>query len=364
MKEILVYFFRIGCLGFGGPLALVAQMQKELVVERKWMHEDDFRAAFGMIKSMPGTVAFQTAVFLARQRGGFWGAALAGFVFILPSFLMMVALAACYQQMSDIIWLRNAMHGMQIAAFALIAWALKSLGQGFFRKPIFWLLSLLAVLVFVYQMLPEPILIVGAGALAVALAQMTKPTAKTTSAKLYGMSPLLLPLLWVCFKAGAFVFGTGLAIVPLLENDFVSRLQWLSHSQFMDALSFGQLTPGPVVITVTFIGYKVAGMSGALVATAGVFGPSFFHMTTWFPRMLDWLLKQKWIQHFSMGVTAAVCSTIAVSLFRIGQAWSTIDIGLSVLFLAIMYFSKLPSWMLILLGAFVGYSLGILQLVS
>lgn len=355
MKEIFYYFTRLGFLGFGGPLALVAQMQRELVVNKKWMSEDDFRSAFGMIKTMPGPVAFQTAVFLGRIRGGFLGGTLAGLCLILPSFVAMILLAMFYQSMSVIPWIQHMMHGMQIAAFALIAWAIKSLAQNLFREKLFWFLSVVCLAAAYYSFFPEPVLIIGAGVMAVGIQNFFFTNKlDRTSAKLMAASPLIIPLAVVCVKAGAFVFGTGLAIVPLLENDFVNRLHWLTHTEFMDALSFGQLTPGPVVITVTFIGYKVAGVLGAVVATCGVFLPSYIHMTTWFPLLLNWMTKQKWIKYFSLGVTAAVCSTIVLSLIRIGSDWSVVDIVLAAAFVTVMYFSKLPSWFFILVGGCIG----------
>ncbi len=355
MNEIFKYFLHLGFLGFGGPLALVAQMQRELVVEKKWMTEDDFRSAFGMIKTMPGPVAFQTAVFLGRVRGGFFGGTLAGLCLILPSFVLMILLAMFYQSMNVVPWIQHLMHGMQIAAFALIAWALKSLAQNLFREKLFWFLFVVCLASAAYSFFPEPVLIIGSGLVAVGMHNFFSTNKLDRKPnKLAAVSPLIIPLALVCLKAGAFVFGTGLAIVPLLETDFVNRLHWLTHTEFMDALAFGQLTPGPVVITVTFIGYKVAGLLGAGVATAGVFLPSFIHMTTWFPLLLNWMIKQTWIKYFSLGVTAAVCSTIVLSLIRIGNAWSYLDIVLAVLFVGAMYFTKLPSWFFIIIGGSMG----------
>lgn len=346
MKEVFFYFLRLGALGFGGPLALIAQMQKDLIYERKWMDEESFRRTFGLIKAMPGPVAFQTAVFLSRHRAGFRGAVLGAVGMIFPSFALMVLLAAFYGQFSEIPILKALMMGMQLGAFALILGALKSLAQGFFRQVLFWILLICGIILSFYSILPEPLLILLLGAIAVAAFQVGN--------KKLALDPLIFTLGLVCLKAGAFVFGTGLAIVPFLENDFVNRLQWLSHSQFMDALAFGQLTPGPVVITVSFVGYKVAGIGGALVATTAVFLPSFIHMVTWFPRVLNWLHKQKWVWSFTMGVIAAVCSAIIISLVHISHDWKEIQYAGVVLMMGLMLVKKIPSWALILLGGVYG----------
>ncbi|PIS11566.1 MAG: hypothetical protein COT73_03290 [Bdellovibrio sp. CG10_big_fil_rev_8_21_14_0_10_47_8] len=351
MKEVFLYFLRLGFVGVGGPLALVAQMQQELVVDRKWMREDEFRSTFGLIKAMPGPVAFQTAVFLAHHRRGFWGALVAGLCIIAPSFVFMVLLAMFYTQYTDIPWVHSLMKGMQIGALALILGALKTLAQGFLRHWLFWLLMGAGIILCLFTSVPEPALIILFAVLSLSLFYVRQT-------RLHSLDPVLMTLFLVCIKAGAFVFGTGLAIVPFLENDFVNRLQWLSHPQFMDALAFGQLTPGPVVITVTFIGYKIAGFLGAVIATGAIFLPAFFHMVTWFPRMVGWLLRQSWIMAFSMGVTAAVCATILVSVVRISQDWTWASISdVLILFLA-SFKVKIPSWLLIFLAGLGGVILG------
>lgn len=354
MKEIFVYFIRLGTLGFGGPLALVAQMQKELVQEKKWIAEDEFRAIFGVIKAMPGPVAFQTAMFLCYRRAGFKGALIGGLAMLFPSFVMMILLAMFYSQFTENPLLKSVMTGMQLGAFALILGALKSLATGFLDKVLFWVLLLAGIVLAHFAHVPEPILIIVFGLLTVTAARMP-------SKKLNVMDPVLGTLALVCLKAGAFVFGSGLAIVPFLEKDFVTELGWLTHSEFMDALAFGQLTPGPVVMTVTFIGYKVSGLIGALTATTAIFLPAFIHMTTWFPRAEGWLLRQKWIASFTMGVMAAVCATILLALYSISHEWTMSLWTGAVIMIVVMLLTKLPSWLIVLLGGVVGVGLNFLS---
>lgn len=352
MKEIFLYFLRLGCLGFGGPLALVAQMQKELVQHKNWMSEEEFRQTFGLIKAMPGPVAFQTAVYLGQHRKGFWGGLLAAIGLVFPAFLLMIALAMAYQKFVEIPWMNSALKGMELAAFALIVWALKSLAQNFFKKYLFWVLFSAGILFSFLTSIPEPLLILLFGSVAVAAGKL-KP---------HSVRSVELTLVWVCLKAGAFVFGTGLAIVPFLEGDFVTQLQWITHEQFMDALSFGQLTPGPVTITVAFIGYKVSGWWGATLATTAIFLPSFFHMVTWFPRMISWMKKQTWILAFSLGVTAAVCSAIVFSLWKMTDEWLWHQyLGISIAIL-VLFLTKIPPWALILLAGGIGASANFLSI--
>lgn len=350
MKEIIFYFLRIGCIGFGGPLALIAMMQKELVKDRNWMPEEEFRQVFGLIKAMPGPVAFQVAVFLGQRRKGFWGGLCAGACLVFPAFLLMIALALFYDDFVQISWLESFMRGMALGAFALILWALKALMQGFQRNILFWVFIFAGLLLGFLTRLPEPVLIIIFGILSVVVSRLRVNEIRS-------LDPILVTLSLVCFKAGAFVFGTGLAIVPMLETDFVKRLGWLTHQQFLDALSFGQLTPGPVSVTVTFIGYKVAGLSGASLATVAVFLPAFLHMVTWFPRMLRWLQRQAWIGAFSLGVTAAVCSAIVLALVELGKGWNSLQFGLVAVLLVFMQFWKVPSWGIILIGGAAGFLL-------
>jgi chromate transporter len=164
----------------------------------------------------------------------------------------------------------------------------------------------------------------------------------------------LSQLFWICFKSGAVVFGTGLAIVPVLETDFVQNLNLISHEQFMHALAFGQMTPGPVLITVTFLGYKVSGLMGAIVTTFAVFLPSFIHMSTWFPKAVLWMARQKWISGLVFGATAAVIGSLIFLSLRLCQENTMFQNILVVISIIALWKAKVPSWLLILLGGAAG----------
>lgn len=353
MKEIFYYFLKLGATGFGGPLAVISQMQKDLVEDKKWISPGEFRALFGLIKAMPGPVAFQMASIMAYRRKGFWGALIAAFAFVFPAFCMIVIIANYYEQASEVPWIKSIFLGMQMAAFALIAWALKSLTKDFFKEIFFWICAISSTLLCTFTHIPEPLLILifaltGLIAYKISLRKKSKST-------LYGIDPILIQLFLVCFQAGAFIFGTGIAIIPWLEGEFVGRLHWLTHAQFLDAVSFGQLTPGPMSITTAFIGYRMVGLTGAIVGTMAIFLPPFVHMVTWFPRFYKWLLKQEWIHYFSMAVTAAVAGTIIVVLFRFAADYSRYELAGIFAMLLMLRFTRIPSWGLILLGGASSY---------
>lgn len=327
--EIISYFFRLGCVGFGGPLALIAQMQRDLVEKRGWISEGEFRQAFAMIKAMPGPVAIQAGIYLGRRRGGFWGGLLGGIALILPAFFLMIFLAATYNIYVEWPMMVRFLEGIQMAALALIFYSLKSLTMTYWKTSRFWILLLLGGVLTVFAAIPEVFLIFLLGCWSVILERNGKNGAgggfgaRTTTFSFaipvvlwsawefsQDQVSVLSDLWWVSLKAGALMFGTGLAIIPSLQADFVTTFKWVNIDEFRDALAFGQITPGPVVITVTFLGFKVAGLTGAIVASIGVFAPSFFHQLTWFPKAMDRMSKFNWISSFILGAIAAVTAGI------------------------------------------------------
>jgi chromate transporter len=356
MREIAIYFLRLGCIGFGGPLSLVAQMQKDLIEERKWIPQQEFVQSLALIKAMPGALAFSTAAYLGTRRGGFWGGTIAGWCLVLPAFCMMLVLAQVYEQVSQVTWVTQALAGMQAAALALIALSIRGLMKGYERNGLFWVL-VAAGLVLLVGEIPEPVLILAFGVLSLVILKRKK---SLNGISLLSVTPLsffgpeLKDLFLICFKAGAVVFGTGLAAVPILEADIVEKMSWLNHSQFMDALAFGQMTPGPVLVTVTFVGYKVSGLAGAVVATFGVFLPSYFHMTTWFPRLTGWLSRQTWVSSFILGALAAVIATLALTVFKLCRLSTGPQLAILIGFLLLNLKWKVPSWAVIALGALAG----------
>ena len=350
-KEVLTYFLRLGCLGFGGPLALISSMQKDLVENRKWMEQEDFNASFSLIKAMPGPVAFQTAVFLGRVRAGFWGACLAAFGIVFPPFVLMILFSLFMSKIGDLSTTKSLFLGMQIAALGVILGSLKGLIRTYWSEILFWVIVVISALInFKFPSL-EPVVIVAMGLFIVFWRSMQNKT--------FDLAPLFL----VCFKAGALVFGTGLAVVPMLSHDVVDKYHWLTQNEFLDAITFGQMTPGPVVITATYIGHKVDGMMGALVATIGMFSAAFFHMTTWFPHVIKKLSGKKWINDFVFGAIAAVVGPIVVTVikmsFHVEPTISSIVLGIAAF--VFTFTGTIPIWMIIPMGGVVKLGISLIH---
>jgi chromate transporter len=328
--------------GFGGPFAIIASIQNDLVKNRKWLSEQEFNSAFSLIKAMPGPVAFMTAVFVGRHRGGLLGGLLAAFGIVFPSSILMVLFSIFFSSIAHLSFTTTLLLGMQVCALGVILGSLKNLIQKNIAHPIFWCLVIISALINYSHPRLEPIIIICFGL----LMMVAKPI--LGEKKLLEAS-MLFAIWLVCFKAGALVFGSGLAIVPMLKYDVVTKYHWLSESEFLDALAFGQMTPGPVVITSTYIGHKVAGGLGALIATVGIFSASFFHMMTWFPYLIKKLSGATWIENFIFGAVAAVIGPIIMSVWKLfyGLTITPVAIVFLILSLLITLSGKIPMWLII-----------------
>lgn len=366
--DIFTYFIRLGVTGFGGPLALIAQMHRDCIHKKHWITEDDFRQNFALIKSMPGPVATQMSIYLGYRRGGFWGGLLAGIALNLPAFFLMIFLAMTYERIEGSAVSAAALTGIQMAALALIFHSLKSMTSIYWRRFRFWMMALIGTLLFFVMPVPEIALILLFGLISTAMDGHFSDDGKTMRSwfvppmALAGMEPalvsalaldstsVLVTLAWTCFKAGAFVFGTGFAIIPFLQRDFVEVLGWVDITTFKDALAFGQMTPGPVVVTVTFLGYKIAGLMGAVVATVAVYFPSFFHHLTWYPRFSQRLAQMTWVPSFVIGAISAVSAGILWVIGTNLRGLSAFQSVVFVLSLLLVEKSKLPSWFIIIMA--------------
>jgi chromate transporter len=377
--EVFFYFLKLGLLGFGGPLAIVSSMQRDLVEKKGWLDSDSFHRVFTLIKAMPGPVAFQTAVYLGRQRAGWRGGLLAAVGLNGPAFVMMIFFGIFYAKWREAQIAVPFMVGMQAAAIGVIATTIRNLANPHRKKILFWILFALSSLVTFVIPSMEPAIILMCGAFCAYLFHWKKtgpalpewlknlhlsiaPSGDFLRQKHEAIVALVSQpnygeLIWCCFKSGAFVFGSGLAIVPLMEHDFVNRLHWLTHQEFMDALAFGQVTPGPVVITATFIGYKSLGMLGAFAATVGIFAAPFFHMMTWFPKMNQRLSQLSWISAFLTGTTAAVAGSITTATYSLIGALDIKVIAIPIIIATIgtAIYSKIPAWAIIPIGGLVAF---------
>ncbi len=321
MIAICKYFLFLGATGFGGPLSLIQQMRQHFVDETKEISASQFDQAFALIKAMPGPIAFQMAVFCTHFLAGRLAAIAAGICLILPAFLLMILAGVGYQFLTDNIYITELLIGFQFSVAAIILLSLKTFFLQYYKKLVFWFILIISAVLFFLRIAPEPVLIVGFGMIcAFGFSWITSRQVSVMSVTFLTVdTDVLWKLFKVCTYSGAFVFGTGLALLPVLQEQFITQYHWLNLQVFNDGVTFGQMTPGPITITATFLGYKIAGFSGAILATIGIFLIPLFHMITWFPKVLNWLGQQTWISNFLLGATSAVVGILLITIFKMNE---------------------------------------------
>jgi chromate transporter len=321
MGELLAYFLRLGAVGFGGPIALVGAMQNDLVEQRSWVSSAAYKEGLALAQLAPGPLAAQLAMYLGWVRGGAAGAALVGLAFVLPSFFMVLLLSALYLRFGGMNWIQHAFYGIGAAVIALIGrGAFKLARSTVGRDPRLWGIAVVNMAmtawfetekVWVFIVSGVVVLLLKASPRVARRGGMAALLPAGLLAGLHGPAPsetLVRIAAYFC-EAGAFVFGSGLAIVPFLYGGVVQRFHWLNEQQFLDAVAVAMVTPGPVVITVAFIGYLVAGPVGATVAAAATFAPCYLFTVIPAP-FFRRLAKNPQIHAFVEGVTAAAAGAI------------------------------------------------------
>ncbi|HET7838953.1 MAG TPA: chromate efflux transporter, partial [Rectinemataceae bacterium] len=378
LLRLIGYFLRLGTLGFGGPVALVGYMHRDLVEARGWIGEDDYRLALALAQIMPGPLAAQTAIGICYFDSGLAGATLGGIAFVLPSFLIVVAISILYVAFGGSWWMQSLFYGIGAAIIAIVAIAALKLARTTNRRdPLSWgiFAVLMATTYFTRTELAWVFIVAGLVALLVrapprwlcgqprqlALSPVPAAIGATALATPLVAGSSLLTLFLFFLKAGAFVFGSGLAIVPFLHQGVVEQYRWLSERQFLDAVAVAMITPGPVVITVVFIGYIVARLPGALVSAIGIFLPVYLFTIVpalWFRRHRD----DPHLKAFVQGVTAAATGAIAGAVVILGEkAISDIPTAaIALVSLAMLWFLKLPEPILVLVAGAVGVGLRII----
>ena len=370
LRDLLVYFLRLGTLGFGGPIALAGHMQKDLVEERRWVSKQDYLEGLAFSQLSPGPLAAQLAMYLGWLRAGTIGATLVGIAFILPSFLMVLVLAALYVHFGSLPWIQGMFYGIGAAVIAIIVRSAIKLVRTTVGKD--WLLwTIFAALAITTAWTKSEIiwLFILCGAVAMLVKAPPVVPSRATSAMFVGeLGPLLtgihglasiatVGVLFLFFlKAGAFVFGSGLAIVPFLYGGVVAKFHWLTERQFVDAVAVAMITPGPVVITAAFIGYVVAGPVGALVAAWAVFAPPYFIVLFGAPYYRRFAQNRQ-VKAFVQGVTAAAVGAIAGAAYILARRslvdLPTVLIGFVTLVI-LMFTKKIPEPIVILAAGAVG----------
>jgi len=347
--QLVKYMTKLGTIGFGGPVALVGYMHRDLVEERKWISEGDYKEGLALSQLMPGPLAAQLAIYLGYVHYGITGATLGGIAFVLPSFLMVIALGAAYVAYGGLAWMQAVFYGVGAAVIGIIALSAyklttKSIGKDKLlwaiylvaaaitivtESEIVWVFLAAGVLAWLVKAPPKNWFSSGGGAAGFTFFALGDQ-ATTAAAVASTADWSVLAQIGVFFaEAGAFVFGSGLAIVPFLYGGVVHQHHWLTERQFVDAVAVAMITPGPVVITVGFIGYLVAGLAGASVAALATFLPCYLFTIIPAPYFRKHG-KKPGIVAFVDGCTAAAIGTIAGAVVVLGKRsivdWPTLAI--------------------------------------
>ena len=368
LGEVVLYFLRLGTIGFGGPPAHIAAMHDDLVRRRGWIDERHFLDVLGVTNLLPGPNSTELAIHIGSLRAGVAGGIAAGLAFMLPAFTMMLALSWAYVELGGFAVRDDLLAGVQAVALAAVlvaAWRLRAGAIGGWRKPILALVGLGLTVV-----IPEwlPVVLLGAGVVSLVASRAADRLGSVVgvpvllAALVGGNGASLGALAWVSLRTGLLLFGGGLVLVPLLAPEVVDRA-WLTERQFLDGVALGQATPGPIVMTATFVGFAVRGWLGAVVATTAIFLPAFVAVLAGSGPFLRRFRERPAVTGFVEGVTAAALGAIVaavVELARTGLAgW--VRVAIFVLALAGMLW-RVPVALAVLGGALLGLAAGLVGL--
>jgi chromate transporter len=374
LKNLIYYFLKLGTIGFGGPVALVGYMHRDLVEKNNWISEEDYKEGLALAQLAPGPLAAQLSIYLGFVHYRVLGATLCGLAFVLPSFFMVVVLGMIYKQFGGLAWMQAVFYGVGAAVIGIIIMSsykltIKSVGS--LKLPLLkkdwllWLFYVAGAVVTVITQSEEVLLFVAAGLIYMFVKAPPKWTKKKTITNtiLLGISGFwqfewntLGKIGWFFTKAGAFVFGSGLAIVPFLHAGVVTENHWLTEQQFVDAVAVAMITPGPVVITVGFIGYLIAGFPGASVAALATFLPCYLFTIIPAPYFKK-IAKNNSIKAFVEGITAAVVGALVGAVIVIATR-SITDIATAFIALTslavLVFYKKIQEPYIILIAALAG----------
>jgi chromate transporter len=378
LRQIIGYFLKLGAVGFGGPIALVGYMQRDLVERKRWISKEDYVQGLALAQLAPGPLAAQLAIYLGWVRSRVLGATLVGLAFVLPSFLMVLAISALYLQFGGLPWMRGLFYGVGAAVIAIIARSAYKLVRLTLKKDrLLWIVFAVSAVSTAWTETEVVWLFLSSGVVVLVARRWTA----RTSAALAPLAPTWISLViegpaswltsglhgsasiatlgriaWFFTEAGAFVFGSGLAIVPFLHGGVVNDMHWLDERQFLDAVAVAMITPGPVVITVAFIGYLVAGPIGGTLAALGVFLPCYLFVVIPAPYYRRYGGNPS-LRALVDGVTAAATGAIAGAAFVLGKR-ALVDVPTiaicALTFAALFAAKKLPEPLLIIAAGIIG----------
>jgi chromate transporter len=367
IRQLVAYYLRLGALGFGGPVALCGQMERELVEERRWLTKEEMREGIAVCQSLPGPLAIQVGIFISYLRGGFWGAWAGGWAFILPNFVIVAALGALYVHFGGLSLVTAIFYGVSPAVIALILHSCYRLAKLGMEDWLQWLIAAACFAVTVAVRAEVALLFVVSGLVGILYYGSLVRRFRLSTLPVLAVLPLgtggapasegsiLAKLLAFFLKAGSLTFGSGLVIVPFLEKGLVQQTGWLNERQFLVAVAIGMISPGPVVITATFVGYLVAGFWGSLVSTVGIFLPSFLLVLIVAPILVRHRANPN-VEGFVKGAYAAAIGTILGACVLLGRIaigdWLTALIALGSL--AVLFRWKVSNPLLVAVTAVIG----------
>lgn len=374
LKDLTLYFLKLGTWGFGGPVALVGYMHRDLVEKKKWISEEEYKEGLALAQLAPGPLAAQLGIYIGFVHYGLLGATLTGLAFVLPSFIMVVLLGMAYKLYSGLSWMQAIFYGVSASVIGIISISaykltVKSISK--FTLPamranwLLWILYLIGVVITVITQREEVLLFILTGVIYMIIKvppQWARRNPVLPSFLLAGLvfwesgNNELVKIGLFFLKAGAFVFGSGLAIVPFLHAGVVQEYGWLTESEFVDSVAVAMITPGPVVITVGFIGYLVSGFPGALVAALATFLPCFLFTVILAPSFKR-IAQNNSVRAFVEGITASVIGALVGSVIIIASR-SIVDVCTALIALAsissLLFIKKLQEPYVILAAAVVG----------
>lgn len=374
--RMTLYFLRLGAVGFGGPVALANAMRRDLVETRHWLTESEYEDGLAIAAACPGPLAYQLGVYCGYVRHGIRGGLEVACAFALAPFCLVTVAAWAYTRFAGSWQLRGLFYGVAPVVVALIVKACWNLGKKTLRKdPLAWVFFSIACAITVVVQKELTALFLVAGLLGIFVfrpaAPPTKPSpdppAPAPPVPTSSFLPIALPLIFTAagmpaklfaffFKTGCLVFGSGLVIVPFLKTYVVDQYHWLSNRAFLDSVAIGMISPGPVVITATFVGYLLAGPLGAVAATAGIFLPPVLFTVLATPLLLRFRRNVR-LAGFIRGVTVAVVGVLAGTTFLVARTavGDALTVTVALLCLAVLVFRpRLPEPLLVGVGAVVG----------
>jgi chromate transporter len=374
LRELVALFLKLGTIAFGGPAAHIAMMEDEVVRRRRWMKHDEFLDLLGATNLIPGPNSTEMAIHIGHRRAGLKGLLVAGASFILPAVLIVLVFAWAYVRYGSIPQVKGVLYGVKPVIIAIVLQALWSLGRTAIKTKFLGVIGIAGVIL-TFLGLHELLVLLGSGLIVAASRSIGRTIKGQQGTRLISTSTLMvflqtgttsvatasfsLPLLFLFFlKVGAVLYGSGYVLLAFIRADLVERWHWLTESQLLDAIAVGQVTPGPVFTTATFIGFILGGTKGAAVATVGIFLPAFVFVAASGP-LVPRIRRSPTAGAFLDGVNSASLALMTVVTYQLGRA-AIVDfttIALAIISGVILFWFRVNSAWLVLVGAIAGWLL-------